>query len=247
MQLSNKTVIITGASSGIGEATAKSLAKEGANVVLVARRMDRLEQLKSQIEAEGGKVLAIQGDVTKRSEMKKVAEQTIAAFGKIDILVNNAGLMPLSFVKNLHEDEWDRMIDVNIKGVMNCTAAVLPNMMENKSGHIVNVSSVAGRKLFVGGSVYCATKFAVTAFSEGLRMELAPSINIRVTVVEPGAVATELTSTITDGELMEAIGPWFKNIEFLQPEDIAAGVVYAVTQPNRVNVSEVMIMPTTQN
>eukprot|EP01107_Rhizomastix_libera_P006980 TRINITY_DN21210_c0_g1_i1.p1 TRINITY_DN21210_c0_g1~~TRINITY_DN21210_c0_g1_i1.p1 ORF type:complete len:248 (-),score=-8.10 TRINITY_DN21210_c0_g1_i1:168-911(-) len=247
MTLKEKIAIVTGASSGIGEATAKALAAQGAKVVLVARRADRIEKLKYEIEENGGKALAFVGDVTDKNRMDEIVSIVIAEFGKIDILVNNAGIMPLSFVKNLHLQEWNNMVDVNIKGVMNCTAAVLPNMMDNKNGHIVNVSSVAGRKIFPGAAVYCATKFAVNAFSEGLRMELSKYQNIRVTVVEPGAVSTELQSTITDEELMNSMMSRYKDMKFLKPEDIAAGVVYAVSQPNSVNVSELMIMPSDQD
>lgn len=246
MDLSGKTAIITGASSGIGEATAKALAKEGANVVLMARREDRLKKLKKEIEEAGGKALVVTGDVTKKEDWKKVISNTKSEFGKADILVNNAGLMPLSYIKNLKTDEWEKMVDVNIKGVLNGVSSVLPDMMEQKSGHIINISSVAGRRVMPGGAVYCATKFAVRAFSEGLRAELSPNFNIKVTAIEPGAVATELTDTITDEELMNDIGDMFKEMTLLESQDIADSIIYAISQPDRVNVEEVLVMPTSQ-
>lgn len=246
MELQDKVVIVTGASSGIGEATAEKLAAHGAKVVLTARREDRLTQLKQKIEDAGGHALVVVADVTKKDDWKQVVHQAQESFGDVDVLINNAGLMPLSFAKNLKTDEWEKMIDVNIKGVLNGVAAVLPKMMDNQRGHIVNISSVAGRKVFPGGSVYCATKFAVRAFSEGLRNELAPEYNIRITAIEPGAVATELTNTITDEELMEKVVKPMLDIEPLQSEDIAESIVYALQQPTHVNVQEVLVMPTNQ-
>lgn len=247
MKLQDQVVIITGASSGIGEATAEKLAAHGAKVVLTARREDRLKELKEKIERNGGHALVVAADVTKKEDWNKVIQQTQEAFGDVDVLVNNAGLMPLSYAKKLKTDEWEKMVDVNIKGVLNGVAAVLPKMMEHKKGHIVNISSVAGRKLFPGGSVYCATKFAVRAFSEGLRNELAPEFNIRITAIEPGAVATELTDTITDEDIMENVmKPMLEQIEPLQSEDIAESILYALQQPKHVNVQEVLVMPTKQ-
>ena len=184
--------------------------------------------------------------MTDRQAVQLLVDHTLNEFGTIDILVNNAGLMPLSFVKNLHEEEWERMVDVNIKGVLNGVGAVLPTMLENESGHIVNVSSVAGRRVFPGGAVYCATKFAVTAFSEGLRSELAPKYNIRVTCIEPGAVATELTDTITDEEILANFEKRKGQLTPLESEDIAESILYAVTSPQRVNVNEVLVLPTNQ-
>lgn len=246
MELQNKVVIITGASSGIGEATAEKLAAHGAKVVLTARREDRLTQLKQKIEDAGGQALVVVADVTNKEDWQQVVQRTQETFGDIDVLINNAGLMPLSFAKNLKTDEWEKMVDVNIKGVLNGVAAVLPKMMDNRQGHIINISSVAGRKVFPGGSVYCATKFAVRAFSEGLRNELAPEYNIRITAIEPGAVATELTNTITDEDLMEKVVKPMLDIEPLQSEDIAESILYALQQPAHVNVQELLVMPTEQ-
>ena len=245
MELQDKVVIVTGASSGIGEATAEKLAAHGAKVVLTARREDRLKELKQKIENDGGQALVVTADVTKKDDWKQVIQQTQETFGDVDVLVNNAGLMPLSFVKKLKTDEWEKMIDVNIKGVLNGVAAVLPKMMDNKQGHIINISSVAGRKVMPGSAVYSATKFAVRAFSEGLRNELAPEFNIRVTAIEPGAVATELTDTITDEDIMENLKAML-DIETLQSEDIAESILYALQQPKHVNVQELLVMPTEQ-
>jgi len=244
--IKDKVVIITGASSGIGYATALSLAKEGAKLVVGARRTDRLESLVKAIEENNGEILAQKLDVTKKSDCDDLVNTAIKKWGKVDVLVNNAGLMPLSFVKNLKVDEWDQMIDVNIKGVLYCTAAVLPHMREAKSGHIINISSVAGRIVFPAGSVYCATKHAVTAFSEGLRQELSPRNNIRVTTIEPGVVATELTNTITD-ESLEKFVESSKKMEALKAEDIASAIIFAINAPNHVSVNEILVRPTTQD
>ena len=241
----DKVAVVTGASSGIGRATALALVRAGVKVALGARRTDRLADLESQITEKGGEALSVRADVSKREECNTLVARTIEKWGRVDILVNNAGLMPLSFLKNLKVDEWDRMVDVNIKGVLYCTAAALPHMLEQGSGHIVNISSVAGRVVFPAGSVYCATKHAVTAFSEGLRQELSVRKNIRVTCIEPGVVATELTDTITDQSLQGFVES-AKKMEALQSEDIADAVVYAAGSPNHVNVNEILIRPTTQ-
>lgn len=246
MDLENKTVIITGASSGIGEATARKLAAEGANVVLAARRKEKLTDLKSDIEKNGGSALAVETDVTDKEDVKNLAEQAKDTYGPCDILINNAGLMPLSYMKNLHTDEWEQMIDVNIKGVLNCLAEVLPDMTERESGHIVNISSVAGREVMQGSAVYSATKFGVRALSDGLRQELSPEFGIRVTCVEPGAVDTELLETITDEELMEDFQGQMGDLDFLESEDIANSIYYAVSQPDDVHVNEVQVRPTSQ-
>lgn len=247
MKMKGKTVIITGASSGIGEATALKLAKEGVNVVLTARREEKLNELKSKIDKENaGKALVVPGDVTSKEDFKNLVEKTKKEFDSIDGLINNAGLMPLSYVKNLHTDEWDTMVDVNIKGVLNGVAAVLPTMMDQKSGNIINISSSAGRKIYPGGAVYCATKSAVRMFSEGLRQELAPNFNINVTSIEPGFVDTELTGTITDEEIKEGLLSNFEDMTPLEAEDIAEAIYYSLSQPKRANINDVYIMPTDQ-
>ena len=244
--IKGKVAIITGASSGIGFATALALSKAGAKVAIGARRTDMLSELEKIIKENGGEVYSQKLDVTKKNECNSFVDSVLKKWGTVDILVNNAGLMPLSFFKNLKIDEWDQMIDVNIKGVLYRTGAVVTHMLENKSGHIINISSVAGRIVFPAGSVYCATKHAITAFSEGLRQELSVRKNIRVTCIEPGVVATELTNTITD-ESLQGFVENAKKMEALQAEDIANAIVYAVESPNHVNVNEILIRPTTQD
>jgi NADP-dependent 3-hydroxy acid dehydrogenase YdfG len=243
--LNGKIAIITGASSGIGEATALALSKAGAKVAIGARRTDRLESLREKIEKNGGEAFVQKLDVTKKSECDSFVDAVIKKWGTVDILVNNAGLMPLSFFKNLKVSEWDQMIDVNIKGVLYCTAAVIPHLNAKKSGHIVNISSVAGRIVFPAGSVYCATKHAVAAFSEGLRQEFSVRSNIRVTSIEPGVVATELNDTITD-ESLKGFVEATKKMVALQAEDIANAILFAVESPPHMNVNEILIRPTTQ-
>ncbi|MGB6151099.1 MAG: SDR family oxidoreductase [Pricia sp.] len=245
MDISGKTIVITGASSGIGQATALKLAKAGAKVVLTARREDRLKELKDKIVDMGGQAFVVTGDVTNKSDWKNLVEHTLTEFGSIDALINNAGLMPLSYIKKFKTDEWEQMIDVNIKGVLNGVAAVLPNMIEHKQGHIINVASSAAHNYFPGGAVYCATKSAVKMFSEGLRQELAPAYGINVTSIEPGAVSTELMDTITDDDIKEEMKQMQK-MTFLEAEDIAEAIHYALTQPARANINDVFIMPTEQ-
>jgi len=243
--IQDKVVVITGGSSGIGYSTAKALAKKGAKIVAGARRLDRLETLQKEITDDGGEIIICEMDVTKKADCDNLVKQAIDKYGTVDVLVNNAGLMPLSFVKSLKIDEWDRMVDVNIKGVLYCTAAVVPTMVEKKSGHIINISSVAGRIVFPAGSVYCATKHAVTAFSEGLRQELSVRKNIRVTSIEPGVVQTELTNTITE-ESLQAFVEKHKEMEGLQAADISNAIIFAIDAPNHMNVNEILIRPTAQ-
>lgn len=245
MDITDKVVIITGASSGIGEATALKLSEKGAKVVLTARREERLNELKEKIVHNDGTALVVTGDVTKKEDFENLVKMTLKEFGTIDALINNAGLMPLSYIKKLKTDEWEKMVDVNFKGVLNGVAAVLPTMIENKSGHIINISSSAAHNYFPGGAVYCATKAAVKMFSEGLRQELAPKYGINVTSIEPGAVSTELMDTITD----EDIKKQFKEMQkmtFLEAEDIAEAIYYSFAQPARANINDVFIMPTDQ-
>ncbi|MBJ6359752.1 SDR family oxidoreductase [Paenibacillus sp. GCM10012307] len=244
--MANKTAIITGASSGIGEATAKELARSGIRLMLAARREDRLVQLKKEIEALGGQAEYRVTDVTSRADMESLAQATIEAYGQIDILVNNAGLMPLSYIRSLKVDEWDRMIDVNIKGVLYGIAAVLPHMEERNEGHIINVSSVAGHEIAPSGAVYSATKFAVRTLTEGLRKELRPDQNIRTTIISPGAVDTELTHSITDTNVKTVMSGFLNKIVPLKGEDIAAAIRYAIEQPTSVSINEIIVRPTSQ-
>lgn len=243
--IKGKVAIVTGASSGIGYATCLALSKAGARVAAGARRTDRLESLEKEIAKNGGEILIQKLDVTKKAECDSFVDAAAKKWGMVDILVNNAGLMPLSFFKSLKVDEWDRMIDVNIKGVLYCTAAAIPHMLAKKWGHIVNISSVAGRVVFPAGSVYCATKHAVTALSEGLRQEFSTRSNIRVTCIEPGVVATELTDTITDKSLEKFVEAT-KQMEALHAEDIANAILFAVESPSHMNVNEILVRPTTQ-
>ena len=241
--INGKVAIVTGASSGIGYATALALSNAGAKVAAGARRTDRLESLEKQIG--GGDVMIQKLDVTKKSDCDAFVDAVVKKWGTVDILINNAGLMPLSFFKNLKVDEWDQMIDVNIKGVLYCTAAAIPHMIAKKSGHIINISSVAGRVVFPAGSVYCATKHAVAAFSEGIRQELSQRANIRVTCIEPGVVATELLNTITDKSLEKFVES-SRKMDALQSEDIANAILFAVNSPAHMNVNEILIRPTNQ-
>lgn len=243
--LKNKVAIITGASSGIGYATALTLSKAGIRVAVGARRTERLQELEKQIIKNNGEILVQKTDVTRKSDCDSLVNTIVEKWGKVDILINNAGLMPLSYFKNGKVEEWEQMIDVNIKGVLYCTSAVVPYMLEKKSGHIINISSVAGRIVFAGGSVYCATKHAIAALSEGLRKELSPTYNIRVTCIEPGAVETELLESITD-ESMTGFIQATKDMETLRSDDIANAILYAVQAPGRVNVNEILIRPTAQ-
>ncbi len=243
-KLDGKVAVVTGASSGIGEATAEALAAEGANVVIAARREERLSDLKQRMESGGTSVLTVQCDVTDEEQAHDLIRKAEEEFGSVDILVNNAGVMLLSKVEKRLSGEWRQMFDVNVLGLLYVTDAAIEVMKRQGSGHIVNISSVAGRRSRPTSGVYSGTKFAVNAISEALRGELAGD-GIRVTVVEPGAVATELTNHITDEEAQEGVSA-ITSIEILESEDIANGIAYAVTQPQRVNVNELLIMPTEQ-
>ena len=244
--IEGKVVVITGASSGLGEATARHLSKLGATVVLSARRLDRIEALARELAAQdgrAGKAIAVQTDVTKSGQVKKLVESAVAAYGRIDVMINNAGLMPHSPLERLKIDDWDRMIDVNIKGVLYGIAAALPYMQAQKSGHIINVSSVAGHKVRPGSAVYAATKHAVRALSEGLRQEVKP-YNIRTTVISPGAVATELPNSITEADVAASVK---KIYEVAIPADsFARAVVYAMSQPDDIDINEILFRPTRQ-
>jgi len=245
-KLDGQVVAITGASSGIGEATALALAAEGASVALAARRADRIEALAGKITGDGGKALAIETDVTDESQARAFVEGAKEGLGGLDGLVNNAGVMLLGPVAGAETDDWRRMIEVNLLGLLYCTHAALPIMGAQGSGHIVNLSSVAGRMAAAGSAVYNMTKWGVGGFSEGLRQEVLHA-GVRVTIVEPGFVDTELQGhneleIVKDGikKMEEQIG------DLLQAEDIAAAIVYALTQPQHVSVNEVLVRPTGQ-
>jgi NADP-dependent 3-hydroxy acid dehydrogenase YdfG len=242
--IKGKVVIITGASSGMGEAAAKHLSGLGATVVLGARRGGRIEKLANEIHANGGNALAVTVDVTQREQVKGLVEKAVGQFGRVDVILNNAGIMPLSTMDSLHVDEWDKMIDVNIKGVLNGIAAVLPYMKEQKSGQIINTSSVAGHKVFNGSAVYSATKYAVRALTEGLRMEVK-AYNIRTTIVCPGAVKTELLEHITDADVRQANEDYVGSVG-ISPDSFARVVAFAISQPEDVDINEIIFRPTSQ-
>lgn len=243
--IKDKVVIITGASSGIGEATAKELASKGAKVVLAARREDRLAELQKEIKSGGGEAVYKVTEVTSRQQMEELAAYALKEFGKIDVLVNNAGLMPQSFIAENKVDEWDRMVDVNIKGVLYAISAIVPSMRKNKSGHVINISSIAGHKVFPGGTVYCGTKFAVKAISEGLRQEEAMNgNNIRVTNISPGAVTSELLETISDPKMKAGMEEFYKIA--IDADSIARAIAFAIEQPSDVDINEMIIRPTAQ-
>ncbi len=242
--IEGKVVVITGASSGLGEATARHLSAQGANVVLGARRVDRIQSLAGELTAAGGKAIAVAMDVTHVEQVKGLVEAAVKAYGRVDVMINNAGLMPQSPLDRLKIDDWDRMIDVNIKGVLYGIAAALPHMQRQKAGHIINVSSVAGHKVRAGGAVYAATKHAVLALSEGLRQEVKP-YNIRTTVISPGAVATELPDSVIEPDLADSFHKFYE--EFAIPaESFARAVAFAIGQPDEVDINEILFRPTRQ-
>jgi NADP-dependent 3-hydroxy acid dehydrogenase YdfG len=242
--IEGKVVVITGASSGLGEATARHLSAQGATVVLGARRGDRIESLAAALSASGGKALAIATDVTHCDQVKRLADAGAQTYGRIDVMINNAGLMPQAPLERLKIDEWERMIDVNIKGVLYGIAAALPHMKRQKAGHFINVSSVAGHKVGQGFAVYAATKYAVRALSEGLRQEVKP-YNIRTTVISPGAVATELPNTATDPDTADRVRKFYADVA-IPADSFARAVAFAVSQPEEVDINEILFRPTRQ-
>jgi NADP-dependent 3-hydroxy acid dehydrogenase YdfG len=242
--IQGKIVVITGASSGLGEATARHLSAQGATVVLGARRVDRIQSLADELTARGAKALAIPTDVTHRDQVKRLVDAAVQTYGRIDVMLNNAGLMPQAPLERLKIDEWDRMNDVNIKGVLYGIAAALPHMKQQKAGHFINVSSVAGHKVGPGFAVYAATKHAVRALSEGLRQEVKP-YNIRTTVISPGAVATELPNSVTDPDAAERIRKFYAEVA-VPAESFARAVAFAISQPEDVDVNEILYRPTRQ-
>lgn len=241
--IENKVIVITGASSGLGEATARLLSAQGASLVLGARRAERIQAVADELSAHGGKALAIATDVTDPDQVQRLVDAAVQAYGRIDVLINNAGVMPHSPLERRKIEDWNRTIDVNIKGVLYGIAAALPAMQRQKSGHIINVSSVAGHKVRPNNAVYAATKHAVLALSEGLRQEVKP-YNIRTTVISPGAVATELPNSITEPDIAENVR---KSYEIAIPADsFARAVAFAISQPEDVDVNEILFRPTRQ-
>jgi NADP-dependent 3-hydroxy acid dehydrogenase YdfG len=242
--LQGKVVAITGASSGIGEAAALACAREGAAVALTARRLDRIEALAQRISADGGRAIAVQADVGVEDQASAFVQRTHSELGRIDVLVNNAGVMLLGPIQGAPTDAWRTMIHANVFGVLYCTHAALPLMREQGSGHIVNVSSVAGRVARAGSGVYNLTKFGVGAFSESLRQECVP-MGVRVTLIEPGAVATELAGH-NRPEVLEQMHKRFEGITPLASEDIATAILYAISQPEKVTINEILVRPSGQ-
>jgi NADP-dependent 3-hydroxy acid dehydrogenase YdfG len=244
--IEGKVVVITGASSGLGESTARHLATLGATVVLGARRKDRLNAIVKDIEAAGGKALAVSVDVTQRTEVESLVNRAINTYGKIDVLVNNAGIMPIAPLSLLKVDEWDRMIDLNIKGVLYGVAAALPHFLKQEGGHFINVASVFGIKVFApGGTVYCATKSAVRALSEGLRLEVHGT-GIRTTIISPGAVDSELKESTSDEASAKAVKELYKQLA-IPADSVARAIAYAIEQPADVDVNEIVVRPTVQD
>lgn len=242
--IAGKVIVITGASSGMGAAAASHLAAKGASVVLGARRGDRIEKLTAKIKEADGKATAVVTDVTKREDVQRLVDTAVETYGRIDVLINNAGVMPLSPLDRLKVDEWDRMIDVNLKGVLYGIAAALPHMIERKSGHIINLSSVAGHKIFDGSTVYSATKTGVRIISEGLRQEVAPH-NIRVTIISPGAVKTELLDHISEKDVQQANQDYVAQVG-VPAETFARLVAFAIGEPEDVGINEILFRPTAQ-
>jgi NADP-dependent 3-hydroxy acid dehydrogenase YdfG len=248
MQMSNniegKVIVITGASGGAGEATARHLAAQGAIVVLGARREERIQALAAELVRQGGQAIALKTDVTDPAQVQALVDAAVAAYGRVDVMVNNAGLMPHSPLERRKIDDWNRTIDVNIKGVLYGIAAALPQMQKQQSGHFVNVSSVAGHKVRPNSTVYAATKHAVRALSEGLRMEGKP-YNIRTTVVSPGAMDTELPDSVTEPDIAAAVRQQFAEMA-IPAASFARAVAFAIAQPDDMDVNEILFRPTRQ-
>lgn len=242
--IEGKVIVITGASSGLGEAAARNLSEQGAIVVLGARRVERIQALADELNKNGGKALAVATDVIQVEQVKTLDDAAVNTYGRIDVLINNAGLMPHSPLERLKIDEWNQMIDVNIKGVLYGIAAALPYMKQQKFGHVINVSSVAGHKVRPNGVIYSATKHAVRVISEGLRQEVKP-YNIRTTIISPGAVATELPNSISEQDIAADIKDFYENFA-IPASAFARAVAFAISQPEDVDINEILFRPTSQ-
>ena len=243
--LQGKVIVITGASSGLGEAAARLLAGRGAVLAMGARRRDRIEALAAEFAGRGGKALALETDVSSADHVKALVDAAVERFGRIDVMINNAGLMPNSPLERLLVEDWERMIDVNIKGVLYGIAAALPVMKAQKGGHFINVSSVAGHRVGPGSTVYAATKFAVRALSEGLRQEVKP-YNVRTTVISPGAVATELPDSVSDPDAAARIEKFYADVA-IPASSFARAVKFVIEQPEDVDINEILFRPTRQD
>ena len=242
--ITGRVVVITGASSGLGEATARYLAERGAAVVLGARRAERLQALVDEITRAGGKASAVVTDVTDPLQVQALVDAAVDTHGRVDVLLNNAGVMPHSPLERRKIDDWNRTIDINIKGVLYGIAAALPHMQRERAGHIINVSSVAGHKVGKNNAVYAATKTAVRVITEGLRQEVKPW-NLRTTIISPGAVATELPNSVTEADVAKGIGQFYE--EYAIPaESFARAVAFAIGQPDDVDINEILFRPTRQ-
>jgi NADP-dependent 3-hydroxy acid dehydrogenase YdfG len=242
--IQGKVVVITGASSGLGEATARMLSAEGASVALGARRLDRIQRLADALNAGDGKALARATDVTRAEQVQALVDAAVQAFGHVDVIINNAGLMPHSPLERRKIEDWNQTIDVNIKGVLYGIGAVLPHMISRRSGHIINVASVAAYKVRPGSAVYAATKAAVRMISEGLRQEVKPH-GIRTTVISPGAVATELPASATEPDVAAGLKQYYEDYA-IPADSFARAVVFAMSQPDDVDVNEIVFRPTRQ-
>lgn len=242
--IKGKVVVITGASSGLGEAAARMLSAQGATVVLGARRVERIQALASELAAAGGKALAIGTDVTQCDQVKNLVDSAVQQYGRVDVMVNNAGLMPHSPLERLKIADWERMIDVHLKGLMYGIAAALPHMIRQKSGHMVMVSSVAGHKVRPSSAVYAATKTAVRVIAEGFRQEVKPH-NIRTTIISPGAVVTDLSDSITEPDIEKAVRDFTAEYA-ISADSFARMLSFAMSQPDDVDVNEILFRPTRQ-
>jgi NADP-dependent 3-hydroxy acid dehydrogenase YdfG len=240
--IEDKVVVITGASSGLGEAAARHLAQHGAKLVLGARRLERLQALAEELSL--GDEAVVQTDVTDYEQVKRLVDHAAQTHGRVDVIVNNAGLMPLSPLEALKVEDWDRTIDVNLKGVLYGIAAALPHMKAQQGGHVISVSSVAGHTVGPGGAVYSATKYGVRVISEALRQEVKP-YNIRTTVVSPGAVATELPGSVTEPDVAEGVSSLYESVA-IPADSFARMVAFAMSQPEDVDVNEILYRPTAQ-